>query len=285
MVYTEFMIASKEKIKVDLHMHTSFSDGKLSPKQLINQALKAGLSIISITDHDNVNGLEEAIQYGDRVGVKVIPGVELSTGLFEREVHILGYFIDYKNEKLLKFLTALRYARINRLHEMISKLNDLGSKITMESITADLSDDISVGRPHVAKALVNEGFVKTRAEAFMKYIGDNKPAFVKKPVPNAKEAIELISSIGGLSFVAHPGKIVRGELLDELLSYGLDGIEIIHPSHGREDIEYFSSIASQNFMLVSGGSDFHGITDREYGNMGNYVLPSYNIVNMRRRLF
>lgn len=279
------MITSKEKIKVDLHMHTSFSDGKLSPKQLINQALKADLSIISITDHDNVNGLEEAIEYGDRVGVKVIPGVELSTGLFDREVHILGYFIDFKNERLLKFLTALRYARINRLHEMISKLNDLGSKITIESITADLTDDISVGRPHVAKALVNEGFVKTRAEAFMRYIGDNKPAFVKKPVPNAKEAIELISSIGGLSFVAHPGKIVRGELLDELLSYGLDGIEVIHPSHGSEDIEYFSSIASQNFMLVSGGSDFHGIYDREYGNMGNYVIPSYNIVNMRRRLF
>lgn len=119
----------------------------------------------------------------------------------------------------------------------------------------------------------------------MKYIGDGKPAFVKKPVPNAKEAIQLISSIGGLSFVAHPGKMVRGEMLDELLKYGLDGVEVIHPSHGREDIEYFSSIASDNFLLVSGGSDFHGIYDREYGNMGNYVIPSYNIVNMRRRLF
>ncbi|MCB0723643.1 MAG: PHP domain-containing protein [Ignavibacteriae bacterium] len=276
---------AKENIKADLHMHTSFSDGKLSPKELINQALKVGLSIISITDHDNVNGLDEAIEYGERVGIKVIPGVELSTGLMDKEVHILGYFIDHKSENLLKFLTSLRYARITRLQHMISKLNDMGSKITIDSITADLSEDISVGRPHVAKALVKEGFVKTRAEAFMKYIGDGKPAFVKKPVPNAKEAIQLISSIGGLSFVAHPGKMVRGEMLDELLKYGLDGVEVIHPSHGREDIEYFSSIASDNFLLVSGGSDFHGIYDREYGNMGNYVIPSYNIVNMRRRLF
>ena len=276
---------AKENIKADLHMHTSFSDGKLSPKELINQALKVGLSIISITDHDNVNGLDEAIEYGERVGIKVIPGVELSTGLMDKEVHILGYFIDHKSENLLKFLTSLRYARITRLQHMISKLNDMGSRITIDSITADLSEDISVGRPHVAKALVKEGFVKTRAEAFMKYIGDGKPAFVKKPVPNAKEAIQLISSIGGLSFVAHPGKMVRGEMLDELLKYGLDGVEVIHPSHGREDIEYFSSIASDNFLLVSGGSDFHGIYDREYGNMGNYVIPSYNIVNMRRRLF
>ncbi|MCB0722719.1 MAG: PHP domain-containing protein [Ignavibacteriae bacterium] len=276
---------AKENIKADLHMHTSFSDGKLSPKELINQALKVGLSIISITDHDNVNGLDEAIEYGERVGIKVIPGVELSTGLMDKEVHILGYFIDHKSENLLKFLTSLRYARITRLQHMISKLNDMGSRITIDSITADLSEDISVGRPHVAKALVKEGFVKTRAEAFMKYIGDGKPAFVKKPVPNAKEAIQLISSIGGLSFVAHPGKMVRGEMLDELLKYGLDGVEVIHPSHGREDIEYFSTIASDNFLLVSGGSDFHGIYDREYGNMGNYVIPSYNIVNMRRRLF
>jgi predicted metal-dependent phosphoesterase TrpH len=219
------------------------------------------------------------------VGVKVIPGVELSTGLFDREIHILGYFIDFENENLKKFLIALRYARMTRLVEMISKLNDMGSKITLNTIMHDLSEDISVGRPHVAKALVNEGFVRTRAEAFMKYIGDDKPAYVKKPVPNAKQAIDLISSIGGLSFVAHPGKMVRGEMLDELLRYGLDGIEVIHPSHSSEDVEYFSNVASQNFLLVSGGSDFHGVTDREYGNMGNYIIPSYNIINMRRRLF
>ncbi len=275
----------KENIKADLHMHTSFSDGKLSPKELINLALKNGLSIISITDHDNINGITEAIEYGERVGVKVIPGIELSSTLQDREVHILGYFIDHENKELLKFLTALRYTRINRLAKMIIKLNELGSRITMDDITEDLSEDISIGRPHIAKALVLEKFVKTRAEAFMKYIGDGKPAFVQKPAPHAKEVIKLINKIGGLSFIAHPGRIVRGEMLDELLSYGLDGIEVIHPSHSRDDIEYFSNIASQNFLLVSGGSDFHGIYDKEYGAMKNYIIPSHFILNMRRRLF
>lgn len=276
---------ANENIKADLHMHTNFSDGKLTPKQLVNQALKVGLQIISITDHDNINGLQEAIEYGERVGVKVIPGVELSSTHRDREVHILGYFIDYENEKLLKFLTTLRYARITRLEKMISKLNDLGSKITMEDIMVDLTEDISVGRPHIAKALVREGFVKSTAEAFIKYIGDNKLAYVKKPAPPAAEAIKLISEIGGLSFIAHPGKIVRGEMLDELLKEGLDGIEVIHPSHTSEDVEYFSAIASQNFLLVSGGSDFHGLNQKEYGYFGNYIVPSHYILNMRRRLF
>lgn len=275
----------KENIKADLHMHTSFSDGKLSPKELINLALKNGLSIISITDHDNINGITEAVEYGDRVGVKVIPGVELSSTLQDREVHILGYFIDYENKELLKFLTALRYTRVNRLAKMIKKLNELGSSITMEDITEDLSEDISIGRPHIAKALVRERFVRTRMEAFMKYIGDGKPAFVPKPAPPAKDVIKLINKIGGLSFIAHPGRFVRGEMLDELLSYGLDGIEVIHPSHSREDVEYFSNIASQNFLLVSGGSDFHGIYDKEYGAMKNYIVPPHFILNMRRRLF
>ena len=278
------MSSISPKAKVDLHMHTNFSDGKFSPKTLINYAKKSGLSIVSITDHDNVNGLTEAIKYGSSVGVNVIPGVELSAFINDIEVHILGYFINHEDPALLKFLTALRYARINRLEKMIQKLNDMGSKIKMEEVVNDLSNDISIGRPHIAAALVKENFAASYGEAFYKYIGDGKPACVQKPVPHVSEVIKLISSIGGLSFIAHPGKTVRDELLSEIIKLGIDGIEVIHPSHSAEDIRYFSSIASEYYLLESGGSDFHGLYKKDFSNLGSYFISPNSIVNMRRRL-
>jgi predicted metal-dependent phosphoesterase TrpH len=276
---------SPENVHVDLHMHTNYSDGKFSPAELIDRALKAGLTVISITDHDNVNALPEAIEYSRDKGIEVIPGVELSADLNGREIHILGYFIDYKNTALREYLSKIREERLKRIEQMVTRLNNLGSKVTMEDVVKGLSSNISIGRPHIAKALVEQKFVRSYAEAFIKYIGDNKPAFVKKPNPPAREVVELISSIGGLSFLAHPGKIIRDEQLYEVISYGIDGIETIHPSHTKHDEKYFAEVAAQNFLLVSGGSDFHGIFSVDYENFGKYVIPAGSLMNMRRRLF
>lgn len=272
-------------LKADLHMHTQYSDGNLTPKQLIDFAIKTGLSAISITDHDNVNGLSEALEYGAEKGIQIIPGVEISADLNGQEIHILGYFIDHKNQKFLDFLASLRQNRIIRNEKIVKKLNDLGSTIQFETIIGKVGSDTSIGRPHIAMELNEEGFVKNYYEAFIKYIGDGKPAFIKKPNPSSIEVIKMINETGGLSFIAHPSKTVRNEILLELIKNGLDGIEVIHPSHSKDDIKYFNSIASEHFLLTSGGSDFHGGVKNDQKNFGNFYVSMNEVINMKRRLF
>jgi predicted metal-dependent phosphoesterase TrpH len=272
-------------IKADLHMHTKYSDGRLTPRQLLDLSKKSGLGIISITDHDNVKAIPEAIEYGNEIGVQVIPGVEISADLDEQEIHILGYFIDYNNKKLLDFLSSSRKLRIRRNEKIVEKLNTMGSTIKFNSILVKAGADTSIGRPHIAMELNAEGFVNSYYDAFLKYIGDGKPAYVKKPNPKASEVIKIISEMGGLSFVAHPGRLVREEMLQKLIEEGLDGIELIHPSHSNEDIEYFTRIAAENYLLTSGGSDFHGGVKNDGKNFGKYCISMNEIINMKRRLF
>ncbi len=272
-------------IKADLHMHTNYSDGRLSPRQLIELSKKSGITIISITDHDNVNGIEEAINYGNDHDVQVIPGVEISADLDEQEVHILGYFMDYKNKKFLDFLSTSRRLRLERNEKIVEELNKMGSSISFDSIVIKAGENTSIGRPHIAMELNEEGFVNSYYEAFIKYIGDGKPAFVKKPNPKSREVINIISESGGLSFIAHPGKLIRDEMLLRLIGEGLDGIEVIHPSHTKEDIEYFNKTAAEYFMLTSGGSDFHGGIKNDGKNFGKYFISITEIINMKRRLF
>lgn len=272
-------------IKADLHTHTKYSDGNLTPNQLIDLSLKSGISIISITDHDNVNGLNEAVRYGKSKGVQVIPGVEISADHDGQEIHILGYFIDFNNEKLRDYLISMRENRILRNEKIVQKLNDLGSNINFDTIIGKAGTGTSIGRPHIAMELNEEGFVNSYYDAFIKYIGDGKPAFIKKPNPPAKEVFKIISESGGLSFVAHPGKHVREEMLINLIKDGLDGIETIHPSHSKDDINYFSTIAAEHFLLTSGGSDFHGGVKNDQKNFGNYFVSMNEVINMKRRLF
>jgi len=274
-----------KSVKADLHLHTNYSDGKLTPFQLIDLSIKSGLSIISITDHDNVNALEQAVEYGNQKGIQVIPGVEISADLDDQEVHILGYFIDYKNHKLLDFLSASRELRINRNEKIVRKLNEMGSNINFNDIRVKAGALTSIGRPHIAMELNEEGFVSSYYDAFIKYIGDGKPAFVKKPNPKSADVIKIISEMGGLSFIAHPGKLVRDALLIRLIQEGLDGIEIIHPSHSKDDIEYFSAMAAEHFLLTSGGSDYHGGVKNDGKNFGKFCITQEEIINMKRRLF
>ena len=270
--------------KADLHMHTSYSDGRLTPYDLIYKAKKNGLSVISITDHDNISALKESLVIGKQMGIEVIPGVEISSEINGQEIHILAYFIDPDNEIFKALLKKIRNSRIDRVRKMIKMLNDLGSKIDAEEFISRFDENISIGRPHIAQELVAEKFAKTFAEAFMKYIGDNKQAFVKKENPSYSETIKAIAGSGGLSFIAHPGKYVRDEVMAALIEEGLDGIEINHPSHTREDREYFTKIAADNFLLESGGSDFHGATKTDLQNFGKFYIEQDKILNMKRRL-
>ena len=278
-------MSSDNYIKADLHTHTNHSDGVYSPAELVKKAKDAGLNYLAITDHDNVDAVEEAILCGKEIGIEVIPGAEISADYKEREVHILAYFFDYKNAELLESLIKFRSERKTRAEKIVEKLNELKIPLKMEDVMFNVKGNGSIGRPHIAAALVDNKYSESYYEAFNKLIGNGKPAYVKKPNIEAKEAIKLISRCGGLSFVAHPGKNIREETLIELIESGIDGIEVLHPSHNASDITYFQNMTGQYFLLESGGSDFHGGKINDDSILGSYWISEKKINAMKSRLF
>ena len=279
------MLINYDSLKADLHLHTFYSDGKLSPEELIQRAKLSGLDALSITDHDSVEGVEEAMHYGRINDIEIIPGVELSSEYKGQEVHVLGYFMDYKEPRFLHYLASFREKRLKRAEKMVERLNSMNIKITIDDVLSKARGNAAIGRPHIAFALMAANVVSNYNEAFFKYLGDNKTAYVKKPNISTAEAVKLISDTGGLSFVAHPGKTIRDNLIIELIEQGVDGIEIIHPSHTRDDIAYFLDITGQYFLLESGGSDFHGGRMNDDLILGNYYIPVSKVNAMKNRLF
>jgi predicted metal-dependent phosphoesterase TrpH len=278
-------LRKNNEIKADLHIHTYYSDGKYSPSELLSKVKETGLSCIAITDHDNVDGIDEAIFNGKELGIEVIPGVELSSDLRGKEVHVLGYFIEYRNPELLAYLKSFRNLRIKRAEKIVEKLNELKVPLRMSNVLEKAKGNASIGRPHIAFALMEENYVDNYSEAFIKYIGDNKPAYEKKPNVSTKEAIQLIANSGGLSFIAHPGRTMRDDLVIEIMELGVDGFEVYHPSHTSEDIRYFHAIAGQYFLLESGGSDFHGGRMNDDSVLGCFGVSEMKVDEMKHRLF
>jgi len=271
-------------MKVDLHLHTYYSDGFFSPFEIVKKIQKTGTKIISITDHDNIGGLKEAIRTGLKEDIEVIPGVEISGEYMNREMHILGYFIDPNAPALKELLTEIQEERILRIKKIIAKLNELGSPITYDDAKEDLKTTVSIGRPHIANALVKQGFVKSFFDAFSKYIGDDKVADVKKVRPNYDRVFRVIKEAGGLSFLAHPAKYFNEEEIKIFKAAGLDGIEVVHPSHNTNEVKKFKEIAVKHNLLTSGGSDFHGGRKNDAGNMGKYYISEKEIDKMRSML-
>ena len=289
-IYIHINVSSKEIMnnwdnkRADLHLHTIYSDGTLTPTEVIKLCYSKGLSIISIVDHDNIQGLEEAEDTANLYNIEVIPGVELSSNLNQKEVHILGYFIDRKNTKLNEYLDYFREERKKRAERIIRKLNLLDINIELDSI---LQKTVlgSIGRPHVAYALLENGYINTYEEAFDKYIGVNGPAYEAKIHFSPEDAIKLISQAGGLSFLAHPNRTFNESELKYLIEIGIDGIEVFHPAHTNERISYFKGITSEYFLLESGGSDFHGTKKNDLELIGSYTISEKMVDNMKRRLF
>lgn len=271
-------------MKVDLHLHTYYSDGFFSPFEIVKKIQKTGTKIISITDHDNIGGLKEAIRTGLKEDIEVIPGVEISGEYNGREMHILGYFIDPHAPAMKELLTEIQDERILRIKKIIAKLNELGSTITYEDANKDLKSTVSIGRPHIANALVREGFVKSFFDAFVKYIGDDKIADVKKVRPKYDRVFKVIKEAGGLSFLAHPAKYFNEEEIKLFKAAGLDGVEVVHPSHTANEVKKYKEIAAKFNMLTSGGSDFHGGRKNDAGNMGKYYISEKEIERMRAML-
>lgn len=268
--------------KVDLHMHTSYSDGQNTPEELILKVKEAGIDIISITDHDTVAGIEESIEIGKRYGIEVIPGLEISSDIRDREVHILGYFINPQNKELEEYLKFFRAERIKRAARIAEKLNVLGLEIQLEDIM-EVAKNSAVGRPHIAKAMVNKGLVSNYYEAFSKYIGNGCPAYERKVHVSPRSAFKIISDAGGLSFIAHPGNL-PDIIMVELIEAGLDGIEVLHPSHLPYQVKHYRGIVNEYFLLESGGSDFHGGERNDLENLGKYSIGVAKVDAMRKQL-
>ena len=248
--------AARASTFVDLHTHSTASDGTLPPGQVIEAAAQCGLKALALTDHDTVGGVAGAREAGERLGIRVIAGVELSAFQDDHEVHVLALHLS-QVETLEKRLLELRAQRYTRAERIVEKLNTLGIPLTLDEVLLQ-SNGGAVGRPHVARALIARGVVHDFRDAFMRYLGGNGSAFVPKDKLSIEDAIVIAHEAGALAIWAHPGDGGRRDRLEPLVAAGLDGIEIRHPSHSGEDIKRLQALTDFFGLVPSGGSDWHG---------------------------
>lgn len=275
---------------VDLHVHTTASDGTLSPREVVQRAKEGGLKAIAITDHDTVQGIAEAVCEGIRQGIEVVPGVELSVDWSRGTFHILGYYIDPEDLKLRETLAIVQKAREERNCKMLDRLKQLGFELMMEEVTA-FSKDGQICRPHFALAMVKRGYVASVEEAFEKYLKKGGPAYVEKFKLKPREAVRVILEAGGLPVLAHPYTLEVGEeelkaIVEELKAVGLQGIEVYYPDHTPEQVALYRRIAEEFDLSPTGGTDFHGPTVKgvEIGKgKGDLVLPYELLEGLKRR--
>lgn len=263
----------------DLHLHTLFSDGTFTPEELAGHGARLGFAALALTDHDTVEGCERMAAACAAAGMEFIPGAELTAEHDDTEVHILGYFLDTQNRKLLEEIAKFQTVRQNRIHEMVSRINGLGVPLEAESVFA-LANCKSPGRPHVARAMVKAGLVSNLDEAFERFLKKNRPAWVPKKKVSALEAIELVHQAGGLAVMAHPGLNRTDEVIPALVDAGLDGIECFHTKHSTALSERYLEIAEKFNLLVTGGSDCHGFSKGK-PLIGGIKLPYEHVQKLK----
>ncbi len=260
--------------EVDLHIHSTASDGRLSPAEVVRKSAGAGLKVIALTDHDTVDGVVPALEAAKTFPwLKVIPGVEISTDVPTGEVHVLGYFIDYTYPELETTLRIMRNSRQGRAQGMISKLRNLGLPIEWERVK-EIAGGGSIGRPHIAQALLEKGYIASIKEAFTKYIAWGGPAYVSREKMTPKEAVALILQANGLPVLAHPLTINDPKaMVIELKASGLVGIEAYYNSYTAEEINRLVSLAQRYDLIATGGSDYHGLDDNAETMIGGADVP------------
>ncbi|MDR7869965.1 MAG: PHP domain-containing protein [Tissierellaceae bacterium] len=271
-------------MRYDLHVHTYFSDGLHSPATVINNALDRGLDGISITDHDTVLGLEEATLYSNKFdNFNVIPGIELSCIYENNEVHILGYFIDYSNDRLISTTNELRKHRLTRIEKIVGKLSKLKIDVDIEKIK-EKNDNDFIGRVAVARELVSKGYVSNTQEAFSRYLNPGKPAHVERYKLSIDDAISLIKGADGIPVLAHPGLIKDKYLVQLCIDKGIEGIECIHSKHTQSQTKNFKNLANRHNLIVTGGSDCHGDLTNGELLLGKYYIDLSLIPKMKERI-
>lgn len=247
-------------MKIDLHIHTNYSDGTLTPEELVDSAIEVGLDTIAITDHDNVAAYYVAKKYVEENGkqLRIIPGIEINTFYKKQEIHVLGYFMDFENQEFKAMIEKQRKARKVQAQEIAKRLKKIGLNVSYEDIKKCVIENGSIGRPHIAKAITQKGGTSSITEAYNKYIHDGTSVYVQRKTVTPHEAVEIIYDAGGIPVIAHPCDVENAEeLIEELISYGLRGVEAYHRKHTPAMIEYFCSIAEKYDLVITGGSDFH----------------------------
>ena len=267
-------------MKVDLHIHTTYSDGAFSPEMIVDTALDCGLNVIALTDHDNILSYDIATKYAkdNDKKLEIIQGVEINTIYKGYEVHILGYFMDVNNSDFQNMLKFQQSARVHQAREMVALLNKKeGIRIKFEDIKKLVAPQGSIGRPHIARAITNAGGTGSVTEAYAKYINDDSPVYVKRKTVSPHDACEIIYDAGGIPVFAHPIDVEISEsLTKDLMNYGLRGIEAYHRKHSPAVVEYYSTLAEKYGLIITGGSDFHA-PSVNHGSiiMGKNFVPSW----------
>lgn len=260
--------------KIDLHIHTNASDGKYSPAEVVRQAVEHGLTVIAITDHDTVDGIVPALNAAKASSnLRVIPGVEISTETSSGETHILGYFIDYYDNQLKTTLELMRNSRRYRAQKMIAKLHNLGVHIDWRRVQ-EIAGSGAIGRPHIAQAMLEKGYIASLKEAFAKYIGRDCPAYVEREKITPVEAVQLIVKASGLPVLAHPTTMDHPETtIAELKEAGLVGVEAYYGNYTAEEADKLSALAEKHHLIITGGSDYHGLDIINEPMLGTVNVP------------
>jgi predicted metal-dependent phosphoesterase TrpH len=257
----------------DFHLHSTCSDGILSPSALVELAAEQGVTLMSLTDHDSTEGIAEAIATCKERGVTLIPGSEISTDIENDEVHILGHFLDPADRRLQDFLLRNREGRFDRGRRMVERLNAIGVAVSWDRVQ-EIAGEAAIGRPHIAQALVEQGHVATVAEAFDRYIGRNGPAYAERIKLTPQQAVEFIVSVGGIATLAHPQfTISTREILPELVVAGLNGIEVYYKDLEQEAVDGYLELARQYDLIPMGGTDYHGLNNPGERFPGRQVVP------------
>lgn len=264
----------------DLHVHSTASDGLLTPTEVVEAAARVGLSAVGLADHDTVSGVEEAMEAGKRLGVEVVPAVELNTDMGLVEVHILGYFVDWTSPKLAQQLAKLRLARVERGRKMVDKLQGQGISITMDRVL-EIAGTGSVGRPHVAQALVESGAVPNTNEAFNQFLVRGAPAYVARTKMTPVDAVNIVMEAGGVAGIAHPAKAGRDRLIGDLVKYGLGALEVYHTDHLRDTTQHYLALSRRHGLIPTGGSDAHGYDTNGVSTIGTVTVDMSIVERLR----
>ncbi|MBO8141602.1 MAG: PHP domain-containing protein [Firmicutes bacterium] len=269
-------------MRIDLHVHSTASDGTLSPAEVVRDALDQGVSVLALTDHDSMDGVPEAVDAAARLGVQLIPGVELNTDVDAGEVHILGYFIPLDSEWFQALLASRRRARVERGEKMVRRLRELGCDISFDAVKR-LARGGAITRPHVARALVEAGYARSVEDAFARYLYTGGPAYVKRENFTPEEAVKAVLKAGGVPVLAHPGRLSDEGIIPGLLAAGLQGLECYYPEHTPEQTDRFLALANEHDLVVTGGTDAHGPGSRHERRIGSVSAPADVVERLMER--
>lgn len=264
----------------DLHIHSIYSDGVKTPEEIFIKCVNQNFKAFSITDHDTIDGCIKAYEIKDNYDIEFLSGIEISCHERKREFHLLGYNFDINNDRLQTQIELFKKNRRVRAEKILQRLTKVKVNIELDYVE-EIAVEAPITRPHIANAMLNNNFVSNLKEAFLLYLGNGRPGFVEKANFPIKEAISLINDAGGIASLAHPAHNLTQDILKRLLNYGIDGIEVVHPTHDQKMKMYYKNLASQYYLIATGGSDYHGLYEFDDYSFGKFTIPYSTVESIK----